>query len=105
MQDRRYKQALPLFAQNINNNAATADDYIQKANCLLYMRNDKEAYKEVMQLISQAKAASPNNINIYRTEIIALLRQDKYAEARTLLGSYSKELHLMLDNNSRPEPI
>lgn len=105
MQDRRYKQALPLFAQNINNNVATADDYVQKANCLLYMRNDKEVYKEVMQLISLARNASPNNINIYKTEIIALLRQNKYSEARTMLNSYSDKLQTMLKNNSRPEQI
>lgn len=105
MQDRRYKQALPLFSQNIENNVATADDYIQKANCLLYMRNDKETYKEVLKLIDLAKSASPNNINIYKTEIIALLRQNSYSEARTKIKSYEDKLHTMMSENQRPDKI
>lgn len=101
MQDRRFRQVLPLVSQNIENHVGTADDYIQKANCLLYMKNDAQSYNEVMKLIEVAKRIKPNNINIYKTEIIASLRQSKYNEARSLLASYSEKLISMLNANDR----
>lgn len=96
MQDRRFRQALPLVSQNIDNNVGTADDYIQKANCLLYMKNDAQSYNEVVNLINEAKRIRPNNINIYKTEIIVYLRQSKYTEARSRLESYREMLISML---------
>lgn len=99
MEDRRFRQALPLVSQNINNNVGTADDYIQKANCLLYMKNDPQSYAEVNRLISEAKKIKPQNINIYKTEIIASLRQTKYSEGRVLLESYREKQYSMLKPN------
>lgn len=99
MEDRRYRQALPLLNQNIDNNVGTADDYIQKANCLLYMKNDPQSYAEVDRLISEAKKIKPHNINIYKTEIIASLRQNKYSDGRALLESYRENLLSMLKPN------
>ena len=104
MEDRRFRQALPLVSQNIDNNVGTADDYIQKANCLLYMKNDPQSYAEVNRLISEAKKVKPQNINIYKTEIIAYLRQSKYSEGRALLESYREKLYSMLKpNENTPE--
>ena len=101
---RRFRQALPLVSQNIDNNVGTADDYIQKANCLLYMKNDPQSYAEVNRLISEAKKVKPQNINIYKTEIIAYLRQSKYSEGRALLESYREKLYSMLKpNENTPE--
>ena len=85
MQDRRFRQALPLVSQNINNGVAIADDYIQKANCILYLRNDNAMYAEIMSLITDAKKYDPNNINIYKTEIISHLRQKQYSETKSLV--------------------
>lgn len=96
MQDRRYRQALPLYSQNIENNVGIADDYIQKANCLLYMKSDTKSYNEVNNLINEAQRIKPNNINIYKTEIIANLRQAKYGEAKALLDSYKEKLLSLL---------
>ncbi len=104
MQDRRFRQALPLVSQNIANNVATADDYIQKANCLLYMKNDANSYNEVINLINEAKRIKPNNINIFKTEIIANLRQNKFNDARNLLASYNERLlSLIKFNEDIPE--
>lgn len=96
MEDRRFRQALPLVSQNIDNNVGTADDYIQKANCLLYMKNDAQSNLEVTRLINEAKRIKPQNINIYKTEIIASLRQSKYSAAGSLLESYRQKLNSML---------
>ncbi len=92
MQNRRYRQALPLYSQNITNSVASADDYIQKANCLLYMKNDPESMTEVMGCIQQAKSINDQNINVYKTEIIAYFRQQKYGEAKNLLSAYKTRL-------------
>lgn len=103
MQNRRYRQALPLYSQNINNNVAIADDYIQKANCLLSMRSDEESYKEINSLINEAKKIEPNNINIIKTEIVSSLRQEKYREAKNLLNNYKDKLISILNNKEKPE--
>lgn len=99
MQDRRFKQALPLVSQNINNNVATVDDYIQKANCLLYLKNDTKSYTDVINLIENAKSIRPNNINIYKTEIVAYLRQGKYDKAKELLKAYKEKLLAIAKKN------
>ena len=106
MQNRRFRQALPLVSQNIQNQVATDDDYIQKANCLLYMKNDPKSYAEVLSLIDEAKKINSNNINIYKTEIVAYLRQDKYGEAKKLLNAYKGKLTSILENKDNiPEQI
>ena len=106
METRRYRQALPLVSQNIENNVATADDYIQKANCILYLRNDDEAHMEVMSLIQEAKKYAPNSINLKKIEILALLRQKKYVEAKTLLSDYKEKLSkMMISDNNKPEIV
>lgn len=96
MQDRRFRQALPLVSQNIKRGVAIADDYILKANCLLYMRNDDQVYGEVTSLISEAKKIAPNNINIYKTELIAVFRHKEYAQSKLLLKAYMDRLQLMM---------
>lgn len=106
IQDRRFRQALPLLSQNISNNVAVADDYIQKANCLLYLRNDNNAYTEVNSLIKEAKVLAPDNINIYKPEILVLLRNKDYKKATALLLEYKERLSkMMVIDNNLPEDI
>ena len=90
--DCRFRQCLPYVCQNIENNVGTTDDYLLKANCLLSTKNDEESNQEVMTLISQAKAIDENNINIYKTEIIATLRLGDKNAAINLLNNYIARL-------------
>lgn len=94
-QDRRYRQVLPLVSENIANNVAVADDYILKANCLLALRNTNESNTEALNLIGKAKALEPSNINIYKSEIVAMLRLNRKAEAQAMLKEYSNNLNTM----------
>lgn len=91
--DRRFRQCEPFINQNIENNVASADDYILKANCLLSTKNDDASNAEVIQLINKAKSIDAENLNIYKSEIIAILRLEDKAKAITLLEEYL----LMLD--------
>lgn len=43
---RHFRQAIALADQNINNGVACADDYLQKANCLLFLKNDRQTLKQ-----------------------------------------------------------
>ena len=74
--------------KNIENNIATADDYLIKANCLLALKDDDQANYEVMNLIKLAKEIQPTNINIYKAEILAELRLKNYISARDKLEEY-----------------
>lgn len=104
LQDRRFRQALNFFSQNIDNNVATADDYIQKAYCLLFLRSDPGIYSEISSLLNQAKSISSSNINIYKVEILTNLRQNKYREASSLLSEYKNKLsEMMVIDNNLPE--
>ena len=86
--DCRFQQCLPFVDQNIENGVATADDYILKANCLLFTKNEEESNQEVLALIEKAKSLDGQNINIYKTEIIATLRLEDNAKAIDLLNQY-----------------
>ena len=90
--DCHFNQCLPYVDQNIENNVATADDYLIKANCLLSTKNNSESNYEVLNLIDNAKSLENNNINIYKTEIIANLRLENIEKAQDLLQQYIMRL-------------
>jgi hypothetical protein len=72
----------------------------------LYLRNDANTFAEVASLLNDAKRLSIDNINIYKTEILYHLRQNKYKEALSLLSSYKQKLSdIMKSNNTLPEEI
>ena len=92
--DKRFRQCLPYVCQNIENGVGTADDYILKANCILSTKNDNISNNEAISLINTAKQLDEDNINIYKSEIIATLRIDDKHKASELLNQYIK----ILDN-------
>ncbi len=94
-ESKRFREVIELVSQNIEHNVATDDDYMLKAHCLLKLDNTPESNIEVLSLIEKAKAINPSNINIYKAEILAYLRQDKNAEAITLLSDYVGKLNQM----------
>lgn len=94
---RRFSQVIPLVDQNIKNNVATSEDYILKANCLLSTQNTVESNNEVYALINKAKAIDSNNINIYKAEIIAMLRLGNKQAAIKMLEDYITKLKQLLN--------
>lgn len=91
--DCRFRQCLPYVSQNITNEVATADDYLLKANCLLSTKNDNESNETVLWLIDKAKNLDPNNLNVFKTEIIAVLRIGNKVKALETLDSYVEKLN------------
>lgn len=91
-EDRRFRQVLQLVSQNINNNVATSEDYILKANCLMALNNDSESNVEILNLINKAKEIDKSNINIYKSEILANIRLKKFDFVLDLLSSYNEKL-------------
>lgn len=94
---RHFRQAITLADQNINNGVACADDYLQKANCLLFLKNDRQTNIEANQLIEEAKKLDAQNVNIYRLTILIALRKDNYDLAITLLHQYLEILGIDAD--------
>ena len=92
-EDRRFRQVLPLVEQNIINGVATAEDYILKANCLLALNNDTQTNTEVLEMVNIAKSLDESNINIYKAEILANLRLEKYTITHDLLSQYVQRLN------------
>jgi predicted Zn-dependent protease len=94
-EDRRFHQSMPYLKQNIDNHIATSEDYILMANCLLNTRNSVSSNQEAVNYIQEAKRLDGNNINIYKVEVIAKLRQNKTSEAIDLLKQYADNLETM----------
>lgn len=94
-QDRRFRQALSLVSQNIENNVGTAEDYVLKANCCLSLYNTQESNQEVLHALNKAKELNPEDINIYKSEVLALLRLDRQSEALEKLKEYQTKLDVM----------
>lgn len=86
--NRRYREVLAYTSQNIYNNVGTADDYLLKANCLLALYDETETNTEALSLINRAKQLEPDNINLYKAEILAQLRLKNKNAASTLLTNY-----------------
>jgi hypothetical protein len=94
-EDRRFRQCIPYVKQNIENNVATSEDYILMANCLLNTQNTETSNREVIEYIQKAKQLDASNINIYKVEVLAKLRQNKKSEAIELLKKYIQNLQTM----------
>lgn len=101
--DCRFRQCLPLVTQNIKNNVATTDDYLLKANCLLSTKNDTTNNQEIISLINKAKQIDSKNINIFKTEIIAMLRLNDKPKAMDLLKEYITTLESYSLNDIKSE--
>lgn len=89
---RRYTQCIQNVDLNIENNVATEDDYLLKANCILYTKGNEDVYNEVMDLIEKSRLINPQNLNISKTEIIATLRIKENHRAIQLLNEYVEQL-------------
>ena len=87
----RSRNALTLVELNIKNGVATEDDYILKANCLLALNDDVKSNQDAFNAIKIAKQIS-GDLNVYKTEILVLLRLKKKDEAISRLNEYSTEL-------------
>ena len=94
-EDRRFRQVLPLVNQNIANDVATAEDYILKAHSLLALHGDAQTNLEVLEMINIAKSLDETDINIYKAEILANLRAEKYNISQELLEQYLQRLNEM----------
>ncbi len=90
-EDRRFKECVKFLDQNIENHVATADDYILKAKCLLVMSNTEESNREILDLLSEAKAIG-RPLDADRIEIVVNLRMNRRTEAVALLKDYINKL-------------
>lgn len=84
----RFVQSLSIIEQNIKNGVATAKDYVLKAKCLLALENSQAAINEILSLLEIAKHLDSTNLDIYKTEILAILRGGQMDAAIAKLTDY-----------------
>lgn len=84
----RFTQSLSIIDQNIENGVATANDYVLKAKCLLALENSQDAVNEILALLEIAKHIDSSNLDIYKTEILAILRGGQMDVAIEKLTDY-----------------
>lgn len=90
MADQRYEAAARLIQKNINNNLATDHDYIILAKSQMALYNTEKANEECATLLWKAKelAGDNPNLDIYKQEILLLMRMNKQAKAANVLKEY-----------------
>lgn len=90
MADQRYEEAERLIQKNINNNLATDHDYVILAKSRMALYNTKEVNEECATLLWKAKelAGDSPNLDIYKQEILLLMRMNKQAKAADTLKEY-----------------
>mgnify|MGYP000011892201 FL=1 len=90
MADQRYEEAGRLIQKNINNNLATDHDYVILAKSQMALYNTEEVNEECATLLWKAKelAGDSPNLDIYKQEILLLMRMNKQAKAASTLKEY-----------------
>lgn len=90
MADQRYEEAERLIQKNINNNLATDHDYVILAKSRMALYNTEEVNEECATLLWKAKelAGDSPNLDIYKQEILLLMRMNKQAKAADTLKEY-----------------
>lgn len=90
MADQRYEEAGRLIQKNINNNLATDHDYVILAKSRMALYNTEEVNEECATLLWKAKelAGDSPNLDIYKQEILLLMRMNKQAKAADTLKEY-----------------
>ena len=90
MADQRYEETARLIQKNINNNLATDHDYVILAKSQMALYNTEEANEECATLLWKAKelAGDSPNLDIYKQEILLLMRMNKQAKAASTLKEY-----------------
>lgn len=88
--DQRYEEAARLVQKNIDNNLATDHDYVILVKSQMALYNTEEVNEECLSLLWKAKALAGDNPNldIYKQEILLLMRMNKQAKAATTLKEY-----------------
>ncbi|WP_303208408.1 M48 family metallopeptidase [Bacteroides oleiciplenus] len=90
MADQRYDDAIRLVQKNINNNLVSDHDYIILVKSQMALYNTEEVNEECATLLWQARelAGDNPNLDIYKQEILLLMRMNKQAKAASTLKEY-----------------
>ena len=90
MAAQRYEEAERIIQKNINNDLATDHDYVILAKSRMALYNTKEVNEECATLLWKAKelAGDSPNLDIYKQEILLLMRMNKQAKAADTLKEY-----------------
>lgn len=90
MSDQRYEEAARLIHKNINNNLATDHDYVILVKSQMALYNTEKVNEECITLLWKAKtlAGDNPNLDIYKQEILLLMRMNKQAKAANTLKEY-----------------
>ncbi len=91
--DQRYRTAEVLTAKNINNGVASEHDYVIFVQAKMAKENTPQSNEECMKLIEKAKSmCAVPNLDVYKQEILLLMRQNKQAKAYEVLQDYMELL-------------
>lgn len=90
MAAQRYDDAIRLVQKNINNNLVSDHDYIILVKSQMALYNTEEVNEECATLLWKARelAGDNPNLDIYKQEILLLMRMNKQAKAASTLKEY-----------------
>ncbi|NDV56976.1 M48 family metalloprotease [Bacteroides sp. 519] len=84
-----YEAARRLVIKKINTNIANDEDYVVLVKANMELTNTQEGNERCLELIQEAKVLSDiPNLELYKQEILVLLRLNKQAKATDVLKEY-----------------
>lgn len=94
-----YEAAAKLAEKNIRNKLATDEDYVVLVKANMQFAVTREENEKCLELIQQGKAASEiPNLELYKQEILVLMRLDKQKKANEVLTQYANMLTEFKEN-------
>lgn len=90
MADQRYEDAIRLIQKNLNNNLASDHDYVILVKSQMALYNTEKVNEECAALLWKARqlAGDSPNLDIYKQEILLLMRMNKQSKAASTLKEY-----------------
>lgn len=89
LNSQNYEAARRLANKKINTNLATDEDYVVLVKANMQLSNTQEANERCLELIQEGKAISEiPNLELYKQEILALMRLNKQAKATEVIKEY-----------------
>lgn len=86
---KNYELAKRFTNKNIANKLASSHDYVILTKAIMAQENTEKSNNECMELLKKAKEQSKStNIDIYKQEILLLMRMQKQVQANELLKQY-----------------
>ena len=94
--NKKYRNSCLLAMKNVNNNLASADDFLMIARGMMKQTNTSESNVECLMYLDKADMVSEvEDVNITKMRILLMLRENMTKNAVDMLRKYQSQLDVL----------